>query len=74
MNRKSAMKSKNIERWSPWLLLLLIIVLWQTLTSAFQVSEFIFPSPAAIGTALAEHAATIAGHAWRTFWLTSAPP
>ena len=65
------MKSKNIERWSPWLLLLLlIIVLWQTLTSAFQVSEFIFPSPARILDQAIEYHAVIAGHAWRTFWVT----
>ncbi len=70
MNRKSAMKAKNIERWSPWLLLLLVIVLWQTLTSAFQVSEFIFPSPARILYQAIEYHAVIAGHAWRTFWVT----
>lgn len=72
MNRKSAMKSKNIERWSPWLLLLLTIVLWQTLTSAFQVSEFIFPSPARILEQAIEYHVVIAGHAWRTFWVTMA--
>ena len=27
------MKNKNIERWSPWLLLIGIVVLWQVLTS-----------------------------------------
>lgn len=66
------MKSKNIERWSPWLLLLLTIVLWQTLTSAFQVSEFIFPSPARILEQAIEYHVVIAGHAWRTFWVTMA--
>ncbi|MEN9368925.1 MAG: hypothetical protein RL489_3283 [Pseudomonadota bacterium] len=68
------MNTRQMERWSPWILLVAVLLLWQALCSAFGISEFIFPSPAAIGTALAEHAATIAGHAWRTFWLTSAPP
>ena len=68
------MNARQMERWSPWILLVAVLLLWQALCSAFGISEFIFPSPAAIGAALAEHAATIAGHAWRTFWLTSAPP
>ena len=31
---------KELERWSPLLLLVAIIVLWQIITSAFTVSEF----------------------------------
>jgi len=64
------MNPKTMERWSPWILLVAVLVLWQVLCSAFQVSEFIFPSPAAITAALKEHSGTIAGHAWRTFWVT----
>ncbi|MDD2545874.1 MAG: ABC transporter permease [Burkholderiaceae bacterium] len=63
---------KFLMRWSPWLLLLAIVLLWQTLTSAFQVSEFIFPSPARILEQTLEHYPVIAGHAWRTFWVTMA--
>ena len=63
---------KRLERWSPWALLLLIIVLWQLICSVFEVSEFIFPSPWAIWTQLVEFKAVIAGHAWRTFWVTMA--
>jgi len=64
------MKTKNIERWSPWLLLLGIVILWQALTNVFQISEFVFPSPARILEQSIEHHAVIAGHAWRTFWVT----
>jgi ABC-type nitrate/sulfonate/bicarbonate transport system permease component len=49
-----------------------IVVLWQIICSAFNVSEFIFPSPWAIGTQLVEFSGVIAGHAWRTFWVTMA--
>ncbi len=35
---------------------------------AFNVSEFIFPSPSAIWTKLLEFHSVIAQHAWRTFW------
>ena len=66
------MKSKHIERWSPWLLLLGIVILWQMVTSVFQVSEFIFPSPLRILEQSLEHYPVIAGHAWRTFWVTMA--
>ena len=64
------MHNKNLERWSPWILLVATIILWQIICSAFNVSEFIFPSPWAIGTQLVEFAGVIAGHAWRTFWVT----
>ncbi|MDP3522456.1 MAG: ABC transporter permease [Hydrogenophaga sp.] len=64
------MKRKHIERWSPLLLLLAIVVLWEVICSGFGVSEFIFPSPSRIWEQTMEHKATIAGHAWRTFWVT----
>ena len=66
------MHKKTVERWSPWLLLTATILLWQIICSAFNVSEFIFPSPWAIGTQLVEFGGVIAGHAWRTFWVTMA--
>lgn len=66
------MKSKSMERWSPWILLVAVLLLWELLCWGFKVSEFIFPSPSSIGSALMEHSGTIAGHAWRTFWVTMA--
>lgn len=60
------------QRYASWLLLLAILLLWQVICSALQVSEFIFPSPWAIAQATAEHGTTILGHAWRTFWVTVA--
>ena len=66
------MHKKTAERWSPWILLGGIIVLWQIICSAFNVSEFIFPSPWAIGTQLVEFGGVIAAHAWRTYWVTMA--
>ena len=67
-----AHNKKMIERWSPWLLLVAVLVTWQVLCSAFNVSEFIFPSPARIGSQFMEFKWIIAGHAWRTFWVTMA--
>jgi len=66
------MNNKQLERWSPWLLLVVVLVLWQIVCSAFGVSDFIFPSPWRIWTQFWEFKEIIAGHAWRTFWVTMA--
>ena len=65
-----SMKQKHIERWSPWVLLLAIIIAWEVICSGFGVSEFIFPSPSRIWEQTLEHKTVILGHAWRTFWVT----
>ena len=53
-------KQRNLEIWSPWILLVAVIALWQILCSAFDVSEFIFPSPWRIWTQLVEFKGVIA--------------
>jgi len=64
--------TKQIERWSPWLLLVAVILLWQVICAGFEVSDFIFPSPLRIWNQFWEFKEIIAGHAWRTFWVTMA--
>jgi NitT/TauT family transport system permease protein len=64
------MTQKQLETWSPWVLLLVVLLLWQAICSAFAVSEFIFPSPSRIATQFWEYRGLIGGHAWRTFWVT----
>src|SRR4051812_20544896 len=66
------MTPRQMERWSPWFLLVVVIVLWQLICSAFQISEFIFPSPMRIASQTWEFKGIIAAHAWRTFWVTMA--
>ena len=68
----SAASRRQLERWSPWALLVLTVVVWQVICSAFDVSEFIFPSPARIWEQLVEFRGVIAAHAWRTYWVTMA--
>jgi NitT/TauT family transport system permease protein len=60
------------ERAAPALLLALVLALWQAICSIFDVSPFVFPSPAQIVASLVEFAGPILGHAWRTFWTTMA--
>ena len=66
------MSRKSLEQASPWILLVLVLLVWELLCRAFNVSEFVFPSPSKIALALQEQAGLIAGHAWRTFWVTMA--
>ena len=64
------MKSKTIERWSPWIFLVSVVLLWELICSGFGVSEFIFPSPSRIWEQLVEYRDVILAHAWRTYWVT----
>ena len=64
------MSMKQMETWSPWVLLVLVILLWQLICSVFEISEFIFPSPWRIWNQFVEFKWIIAGHAWRTYWVT----
>jgi NitT/TauT family transport system permease protein len=64
------MNQKQIERWSPILLLIAIVVIWEVICRAFEVSEFIFPSPSRIWEQTWEFKTIILGHAWRTYWVT----
>ena len=64
------MKRRDKERLAPWVLLIATLLLWEGICRGFGVSEFIFPSPSRIASQLWEFRGTIAGHAWRTFWVT----
>ena len=62
--------SQRLESWSPWILLVGTLLIWQGVCSAFNVSEFIFPSPLRIWEQLVEFRGELAKHAWRTYWVT----
>ncbi len=64
------MTRRDKERYAPWLMLAVILLLWELICRGFGVSEFIFPAPSRIVSQLWEYRGTIAGHAWRTFWVT----
>jgi len=64
--------SRQIETWSPWILLVAVLLLWEIVCRGFGVSDFIFPSPSRIWAQFWEFKEIIAGHAWRTFWVTMA--
>lgn len=58
------------ERAAPWLLLVVVLVAWEAICRGFSISEFIFPAPSAIVAKIIEFGPVIAGHAWRTYWVT----
>ncbi len=62
--------SKRFERWAPWLLGAALVLLWQIGVMAFEVPEFIFPSPWQITQQFAEFKGPLLAAAWSTFWVT----
>ncbi len=64
------MNSKKFERWSPFILLTLLVALWEAVCVGFSIPEFIFPAPTQIAQALGEFSRPIAEAAWKTFWVT----
>ena len=67
-----AASRSRLESWAPWLLSAVVLVVWQLVRWAFDISDFIFPSPVQVARSLVEYAGPIAGHAWKTFWTTMA--
>lgn len=61
---------KNVEKYSPFLLLGFLLLVWEVVCRGFKVDPFILPMPSAIWSALIEFHAPIAQHAWQTFWTT----
>ena len=64
------MNPKQMERYAPWILLILVLVSWELICRIFGITEFIFPTPSRIASQMWEYHSVIAGHAWRTFWVT----
>ncbi len=64
------MNRQLTERWAPIVLAAILLLLWQIVCMGFAIPEFIFPSPLAIGQAMAEFAGPIAEAGWKTFWVT----
>jgi NitT/TauT family transport system permease protein len=62
--------SKNVERWSPFIVLAITLVLWQAIVMLFKIPEFIFPTPSKIISEFIEFKGAIFEAAWKTFWVT----
>ncbi len=62
--------TKTMERWSPLVVLAAILLLWQLIVVAFDIADFIFPSPLQIALQFIEFKGALIEAAWKTFWVT----
>lgn len=62
--------TRNVERWSPVVVLAAALVLWQAIVAGFGIPEFIFPSPLQIAQQFTEYRGALFDAAWKTFWVT----
>jgi NitT/TauT family transport system permease protein len=62
--------SRNMERWSPLIVLAAALLLWQLIVTLFNIAEFIFPSPWQIALQFIEFKGALIEAAWKTFWVT----
>jgi NitT/TauT family transport system permease protein len=62
--------SKSLERWSPLLLLAIILFIWELGVRLFKVPDFIFPGPVQITQQFGQFTGALMDAAWKTFWVT----
>jgi NitT/TauT family transport system permease protein len=62
--------SRRVERWSPLIVLVAALALWQLIVVAFGIADFIFPSPWQIALQFVEFKGALIEAAWKTFWVT----
>jgi NitT/TauT family transport system permease protein len=62
--------SRRMERWSPLIVLVAVLLLWQLIVMVLRVPEFIFPSPLQIAKEFIEFKGPLLEAAWKTFWVT----
>jgi NitT/TauT family transport system permease protein len=60
----------QLQRWSPLLVLAVVLVVWEIIVRAFSIPEFIFPAPSAIAQQFGEFWQPLLQAAWKTFWVT----
>ena len=62
--------TKTMERWSPVVVLVATLLLWQLIVTLFKIADFIFPSPWQIALQFVEFGGPLLEAAWKTFWVT----
>ncbi|MFZ4651204.1 MAG: ABC transporter permease [Rubrivivax sp.] len=62
--------SRNLERWSPLIVLAAVLVVWQFFVWALSVPDFIFPGPVEIARQFGQFSGPLLEAAWKTFWVT----
>ncbi len=62
--------TRRVEQWSPVVVIVAVLLLWQLIVMAFGIPEFIFPSPLQIAQQFVEFQIPLLEAAWKTFWVT----
>ena len=62
--------TKSFERWSPLVLLAVLLVIWELGVRLFSVPDYIFPAPIQIAGQFGEFSGPLLAAAWKTFWVT----
>ncbi|MDZ7590770.1 MAG: ABC transporter permease [Rubrivivax sp.] len=62
--------TRQMERWSPLVVLAAVLLLWQAVVVLFDIPEFIFPSPLQIAREFGVYTGPLLDAAWKTFWVT----
>ncbi len=62
--------NKTTERFAPWVVLAIALLLWQLVVTVFSIPDYIFPSPWQIANELVQFKEALLKSAWQTFWVT----
>jgi NitT/TauT family transport system permease protein len=62
--------TRRVEQWSPVVVIVAVLLLWQLIVMLFGIPEFIFPSPLQIAQQFVEFRIPLLEAAWKTFWVT----
>ena len=60
----------RLERWSPLIVLGIVLLAWELIVRGFSVPEFIFPAPTQIAEQFGAFSGPLLEAAWKTFWVT----
>jgi len=70
--RKSFLLRRKVQRRVlPWLVIILLFVLWEAIVRLFAIEQFVLPAPSAIFAAAWEWRWPILDNAWQTFMTTT---
>ena len=62
--------TRRVERWSPVVVIVAVLLVWQGVVAGFGIPEYIFPSPWQIALQFVEFQSALLEAAWKTFWVT----
>jgi NitT/TauT family transport system permease protein len=71
LRRRSRLRQKAVRSALPWIVLIAIFVMWETVVRAFDIEQFVLPAPTAVFAAGWEWRAEMLDNAWQTFMTTA---